>query len=121
MFAAASSFFSRSNILQNYNVGTAPRSPTPSSSTAGALPTTAHVPPFQVGLWRVQSAQHKTTGKRVSVWTCDKRAGELDRLTPAARDNVMEVLKAEVCDACMGYGEGLKYVAGDFVEQVKTP
>ena len=97
MFAAASSFFSRSNILQNYNLGapgTAPRSPTPSGS--GSLPAAAHVPPFQVGLWKVQSGAHKTTGKRVSVWTCDKRAGEMDRLTAGARENVFDVLKAEV-------------------------
>ncbi|KAI0030365.1 kinase-like domain-containing protein [Vararia minispora EC-137] len=102
MFAAATSFFSRSNISQNYNIGTptvassAQRSPTPStSSSSSTLPAVAHVPAFQVGLWRVQSASHKTTNKRVSVWTFDKRNAEMDRMTPAARENTLEVLKAE--------------------------
>jgi len=98
------SFFSRSNILQNYNIGApsgsspAARSPTPSAgpSSSAALPAVAHVPPFQVGLWRVQSASHKTTQKRVSVWTFDKRNAEMDRLTAPARESVVETLKAEV-------------------------
>jgi SCY1-like protein 2 len=102
MFAVATSFFSRSNIFQNYNIGppaatsSAQRTPTPSAGPSATLPAVAHVPAFQVGLWRVQSASHKTTNKRVSVWTFDKRNVEMDRMTPAARENAMEVLKAEV-------------------------
>jgi len=107
MFAAATSFFSRSNISQNYTIGgsstasSSSRTATPAPvSGAGAssstLPAPSHVPPFQVGLWRVQSATHKVTGKRVSVWTFDKRNVEVDRLSPMAKDKTMDVLKAEV-------------------------
>jgi hypothetical protein len=104
MFAAATSFFSRSNISQNYTIGASSTAATSRTNTpvpgAGAspssLPTPAHVPPFQVGLWRVQSATHKVTGKRVSVWTFDKRNAEIDRLSPMARDKTMDVLKGEV-------------------------
>ncbi|KAI9466010.1 other/SCY1 protein kinase [Lactarius psammicola] len=101
MFAAATSFFSRSNISQNYTIGgpsTGSRTATPvpgAGATSSALPTPANVPPFQVGPWRVQSATHKVTGKRVSVWTFDKRGAEIDRLSPMARDKSMDVLKAE--------------------------
>ncbi|KAH9079219.1 other/SCY1 protein kinase [Lactarius deliciosus] len=101
MFAAATSFFSRSNISQNYTIGgpsTGSRTATPipaAGATSSALPTPANVPPFQVGPWRVQSATHKVTGKRVSVWTFDKKSAEIDRLSPMARDKSMDVLKAE--------------------------
>ena len=104
MFAAASSFFARSNISQNYNVG-APssiigsRSATPasgSSSNPGALPAPSNTPTFFVGPWKVQSGSHKTTNKRVSVWTFDKRSPELEKMGPAAKDRTLEVLKSEV-------------------------
>ncbi|KAI0306757.1 kinase-like domain-containing protein [Multifurca ochricompacta] len=106
MFAAATSFFSRSNISQNYTIASPltansrTATPTPGaavhvSSSSSALPTPAHVPQFQVGLWRVQSATHKVTSKRVSVWSFDKRCAEVDRLSPMARDKTMDVLKAE--------------------------
>ncbi|KAH9966454.1 other/SCY1 protein kinase [Russula dissimulans] len=106
MFAAATSFFSRSNISQNYTIG-GPSSASGSSRTAtpapgsgagassSTLPAPSHVPVFQVGLWRVQSATHKVTGKRVSVWSFDKRSAEVDRLSPMAKDKTMDVLKAE--------------------------
>jgi hypothetical protein len=101
MLAAATSFFSRSNISQNYAIGGSSSSrtatPTPGAgASSSTLPAPAHVPPFQVGLWRVQSATHKVTGKRVSVWTFDKRSAEIDRLSPMARDKTMDVLKSEV-------------------------
>ena len=102
MFAAATSFFSRSNISQNYTIGgpsTGSRTATPvqgAGATSSALPTPANVPPFQVGPWRVQSATHRVTGKRVSVWTVDKKSAEIERLSPMARDKSMDVLKAEV-------------------------
>ncbi|KAI0273824.1 kinase-like protein [Gloeopeniophorella convolvens] len=101
MFAAATSFFSRSNISQNYTIGgpsAGSRAPTPApgaGASSSTLPAPAHVPSFQVGLWRVQSATHKVTGKRVSVWTLDKRNAEIDRMTPMAKDKTMDVLKAE--------------------------
>ncbi|KAA1474848.1 other/SCY1 protein kinase [Dentipellis sp. KUC8613] len=100
MFAAATSFFSRSNISQNYNIGgpgLGSRTPTPSPSGApsSSLPAVAHTPAFQVGPWRVQSATHKVTSKRVSVWTFEKRSAEMDRMTASARETTMEVLKSE--------------------------
>lgn len=104
MFAAASSFFARSNIFQNYNVGVSTsiigsRSGTPAqgpSSNPGGLPTPATAPAFFVGPWKVQSGSHKTTNKRVSVWTFDKRSSELDKMGPASKDRTLEVLKSEV-------------------------
>ncbi|KAI0703573.1 other/SCY1 protein kinase [Cytidiella melzeri] len=102
MLAAASSFFGRTNISQNYNIGAGgtlsfgSRSSTPAPSTSSAvLPTASHSPPFNVGPWRVQSATHKGTGKRVSVWSADKKSPEMDRMRPASRERTMEVLKAE--------------------------
>ncbi|KAF9792473.1 other/SCY1 protein kinase [Thelephora terrestris] len=103
MFAAASSFFARSNISQNYNVGgptsiVGSRSGTPaqgSSSNPGALPTPANTPAFLVGPWKVQSASHKTTNKRVSVWTFDKKSSELEKMGPAGKERTLEVLKSE--------------------------
>ena len=52
--------------------------------------------PFNVGPWRVQSATHKVTGKRVSVWSTDKRSQEMERMGQVSRDRTLEVLKAEV-------------------------
>ncbi|KAI0048222.1 kinase-like protein [Auriscalpium vulgare] len=100
MLAAATSFFSRSNISQSYSIGASSAgsrtaTPTPAGSTSAALPSVAHTPTFQVGLWRVQSATHKVTSKRVSVWTFDKRSPEVDRMTAPAREKTLEVLKAE--------------------------
>lgn len=97
------SFFFRTNISQNYNYGpssstaTSPApSPGPSGSPSTSLPIASHAPPFHVGLWRVQSATHKVTNKRVSVWTFDKRAAESDRSGAAAKGETIEILKVEV-------------------------
>jgi SCY1-like protein 2 len=100
MLAAATSFFSRTAISQSYNVGTAPgntgsRASTPSPN-APTSPPVAFTPTFNVGLWRVQSGSHKTTNKRVSVWSFEKRNPELEKLGPLARERTLEVLKAEV-------------------------
>ena len=103
MFAAASSFFARSNISQNYNVG-APSSiigsrsstPAPGPSNPGALPAPSNTPTFFVGPWKVQSGSHKTTNKCVSVWTFDKKSSELEKMGPTAKDRTLEVLKSEV-------------------------
>ncbi|RDX48294.1 other/SCY1 protein kinase [Lentinus brumalis] len=101
MFAAATSFFARTNISQNYNianassiVGSRTGSPAPSSS-ATTLPAASLPPSFNVGPWRVQSATHKVTNKRVSVWSMDKRNSEMERMGPASRERTIEVLKAE--------------------------
>lgn len=96
MLAAATSFFSRTAISQSYAIGqpngSRSSTPTPSgSSTSGtSLPA-----PGRVGLWKVQGATHKVTGKRVSVWTFDKRA-EMEGLGPMSKDHVLEVMKTEV-------------------------
>ncbi|CAK5279381.1 unnamed protein product [Mycena citricolor] len=102
MFAAATSFFARTAISQSYNIsssGAGSRSPTPgpgaSGSQAQASSANNFSLPITIGLWRVQSASHKVTNKRVSVWSFDKRSPEIERLRPAAKERTLEVLKAE--------------------------
>ncbi|KAF8337568.1 kinase-like domain-containing protein [Cantharellus anzutake] len=98
---AASSFFKVSAISQNYIYASnnTPAIPSFSSTsvtrTGSPAPPQSNSPPFTSGLWRVQEAVHKTNGKRVSVWSFDKKNSSLDRLTANARDRVLEVLKAE--------------------------
>jgi hypothetical protein len=102
MFAAATSLFARTNVSQNYVIctpGQAPSPAIPSGSGAGSvLPVAPPAPPFKIGLWRVQSASHKTTGKRVSVWTFDKRGQDVDKLGPHSKERVVEILKSEVSE-----------------------
>ncbi|KAJ8519902.1 hypothetical protein ONZ45_g3225 [Pleurotus djamor] len=98
MFAAATSFFARTAISQSYNIGTSTtgsRSSTPGPSSSSSTAPTPFSPPINVGLWRVQSATHRVTNKRVSVWSFDKRGPEMERLSPNAKDRTLEVLKAE--------------------------
>ncbi|KAJ7043254.1 kinase-like domain-containing protein [Mycena alexandri] len=98
MLAAATSFFARTAISQSYNIASPPgpgsRSATPGPGSSSAAPV-AFSPPLNVGLWRVQSASHKVTNKRVSVWSFDKRSADMERLRPAAKERTLEVLKAE--------------------------
>lgn len=98
MLAAATSFFGRTAISQSYNIGpsSGSRPSTPGQSSASLNASTPVFPSLNVGLWRVQSASHKVTHKRVSVWSFDKRGPDMERLGPAARDRTLEVLKAEV-------------------------
>ncbi|KAF5373040.1 hypothetical protein D9758_001726 [Tetrapyrgos nigripes] len=104
MFAAATSFFARTAISQSYNIGGSSsnsgsrsstpgpaQSPGPSNSTFSG----SFTPTVPIGLWKVQSASHKVTNKRVSVWSFDKRSQEMERLGPMAKDRTLEVLKAE--------------------------
>ncbi|KAG5645883.1 hypothetical protein DXG03_005030 [Asterophora parasitica] len=97
MLAAATSFFGRTAISQSYNIGASsgsrPSTPGQGSTTLNA--STPHLPTLNVGLWRVQSASHKVTNKRVSVWSFDKRGPDMERLGVAARERSLEVLKAE--------------------------
>ncbi|KAJ3572805.1 hypothetical protein NP233_g2841 [Leucocoprinus birnbaumii] len=114
MFAAATSFFARTNISQSYNIGqppstsahsSRPATPGAASSSSGAASgsgsgsngvlATTFTPTFAVGLWKVQSAYHKVTNKRVSVWSFDKRGADIERLGNAARETALDVLKAE--------------------------
>lgn len=81
-------------------------------------PVTAHTgdrdrAPLQVGVWRVQRAQHVSTGKQVSIWSADKHhlvqqgtqgrrggaggAGARDRERDADRlRQAIDILKKEV-------------------------
>ncbi|TFL07564.1 kinase-like domain-containing protein [Pterulicium gracile] len=100
MFAAASSFFARTAISQSYNIAHSPasRSSTPNLSSAASPaspPLTAAHPTIHVGLWKVHPASHKVTNKRVSVWSFDKRSTDIERLGVAAKERVLDVLKAE--------------------------
>ncbi|KAJ7184210.1 kinase-like domain-containing protein [Mycena filopes] len=99
MLAAATSFFARTAISQSYNIASPPgpgsRSATPGPGGSSSAAPIAFSPPLNVGLWRVQSATHKLTNKRVSVWSFDKRSPDMERLRPAAKERTLEVLKAE--------------------------
>ncbi|KAJ7090230.1 kinase-like domain-containing protein [Mycena belliarum] len=99
MLAAATSFFARTAISQSYSIASPPASGTSRSSTPGpggaSSAPLAYSPPLNVGLWRVQSASHKVTNKRCSVWSFDKRSPEMERLRPLAKERTLEVLKAE--------------------------
>ncbi|KAF9456136.1 kinase-like domain-containing protein [Collybia nuda] len=98
MLAAATSFFARTAISQSYNIGggsAGSRPSTPGQAGTSVVAPPPFSPPLNVGLWRVQPAYHKVTNKRVSVWSFDKRASDIERLGPAARERTLEVLKAE--------------------------
>ena len=109
MFAAATSFFARTNISQSYNIGSSvpqgignlSRPATPGGNTTSLTAPAAATPAFFVGLWKVQSAWHKVTNKRVSVWIFDKRGSDIERLSPQGKERVIEVMKAEV--SCMKF------------------
>lgn len=103
MFAAATSLFGRTNISQSYIIGPSATSSSSSSSSSSTLTSPAPLstsaeptPTFHVGPWKIQHAVHKTTNKRVSVWSFDKRSPELDSGGVHNRERVLEVLKAEV-------------------------
>lgn len=111
VFAAASSLFARTNISQSYSIGALPqglpglggsRPATPGSTNGSLVTPPAATPAFYVGLWKVQSAWHKSNNKRVSVWSFDKKGPEMERLSPQAKERAIEVLKAEV-RCCLNY------------------
>lgn len=93
--SAAAALFARTNISQHYTI-LQPGSSTPAPPANSGLPSLPVSPPFKAGLWFVQSAQHKLNGKRVSVWTLEKRGPELERLSAQAREMALEVSKMEV-------------------------
>ncbi|KAF5386880.1 hypothetical protein D9615_001686 [Tricholomella constricta] len=97
MLAAATSFFGRTAISQSYNIGpsSGSRPSTPGQASTSLNAPTHFLPTLNVGLWRVQSASHKVTNKRVSVWSFDKRGPDMERLGSSARERSLEVLKAE--------------------------
>lgn len=111
MLSVATSLFSRSAIFQSYSLDTHATGQASSSSSGSSSP-------FQTGLWKVQPATHKashlnlqqirlvdlrmyllllqTTSKRVSIWSFDKRAPEIERLNQLGKERVFEYMKAEV-------------------------
>jgi SCY1-like protein 2 len=108
MFAAATnltSLFGKSSSLSAYTLHSPSASPASSSanlpSTASSGSSTAHPKSFNVGLWKVLPATHKTTAKDVSVWVFEKRV--LDGIkdssgtkAAAGKEWVLEQLKKEV-------------------------
>ncbi|WWC87998.1 uncharacterized protein L201_002900 [Kwoniella dendrophila CBS 6074] len=124
MFAAASNLFNKSSYLSAYNINnsgsnsaspnsssthlpissssTAPSSPNPNGSSSSLGPGSS-AKSFNVGLWKVLSGSHKTTGKEISVWIFEKRI--LDSIKPSTtyggsnglngREWVIEQLKKE--------------------------
>ncbi|WVO13150.1 hypothetical protein L204_100762 [Cryptococcus depauperatus] len=111
MFAAASNLFNKSSYLSAYTVHSTP-SPSPSSSSTNLPSLSASLAigssssssgsdrAFNVGLWKILSATHKTTGKEVSVWIFEKKV--LDGVKPSVqfggvsgRDWVLQQLKKE--------------------------
>lgn len=113
MFAAATTLFSKPTTLSSYTLHSAAPSPSPSpavgsSSTIGGPSSASAASPskgFNVGLWRVVGATHKTTGKDVSVWIFEKRVLDnirgdaAGRSASSARDWVIEQVKKEVSAA----------------------
>ena len=75
MLAVASNLFGRSSSLSAYTLHAS--NPSPNSSSTNLPSTSTSASPsaksFNVGLWRVLGATHKTTGKDVSVWIFEKK------------------------------------------------
>jgi len=138
MLAAATSFFARTNISQSYHIGQPPspgasssRPTTPgvasSSVTTGSgsggngVLAITFTPTFAVGLWKIQSAYHRVTNKRVSVWSFDKRGADIERLGVAVRDSALRVLKAEVSGCRLSKRLTFTVLVGLCFGTVKTP
>ena len=95
--AATTSLFGKSSSLSAYTIHTTPTS-TPSSSTLNLSSTPGQASrrkPLSVGLWKVLSGTHKTTGKDVSVWIFEKRTIDGVR-GPQLKETVFETLRKEV-------------------------
>jgi SCY1-like protein 2 len=95
--AATTSLFGKSSSLSAYTIHTTPTS-TPSSSTLNLASTQGQASrrkPLSVGLWKVLSGTHKTTGKDVSVWIFEKRVIDGVR-SPQLKEIVLETLRKEV-------------------------
>lgn len=103
MLAVASNLFGRSSSLSAYTLHAS--NPSPNSSSTNLPSTSTSASPsaksFNVGLWRVLGATHKTTGKDVSVWIFEKKM--LDgikgdgsgRTATASREWALEQIKKE--------------------------
>lgn len=111
MLSVASSLFGKSSTLSAYTLHSAAPSPASSSTnlaTSGrSSPAGGRGKSFNVGLWKVVGATHKTTNKDVSVWVFEKRV--LDGIR-SGRDWVVEQLKKEVgvCEVLSAYSRLLR-------------
>ncbi|SCZ90255.1 BZ3500_MvSof-1268-A1-R1_Chr9g10767 [Microbotryum saponariae] len=104
--SAASSLGARSALSSNYTLATATSPSSSSSATAaGAVSSSSSSAPIrslQIGPWKVERASHNSSGKQVSIWSCDKSSlvaptGALKRDPNAARrlEKAVETLKKE--------------------------
>jgi len=95
MLAVASNLFGKSSSLAAYTLHNA--SPSSSSTHVASSPKS-----FNVGLWKVFGATHKTTAKDVSVWMFEKKILDGVRMDGAGRSAaqgkewVLEQLRKEV-------------------------
>lgn len=65
---------------------------------------------------------HKTTAKRVSVWSFDKRGPDMERLGQSAKDRTLEVMKNEVRRVSPEYNIAPQStVLGNVFESTATP
>lgn len=136
MLAVASNLFGKSSSLNAYTLHSASSSSSPSASSSN-LPSTAgssssalqngagKAKPFNVGLWRVLGATHKTTGKDVSVWVFEKKildgikGDSSGRGAGQSKEWVVEQLKKEVSVTVL-YGWYLDKLRR-CIRQEKTP
>ena len=97
MLAVASGLFGKSSSLSAYALHSSTPSVSPATSSTN-LPATAGSTSkgFNVGLWKVVGATHKTTNKDVSVWMFEKKVLDSVRGASQTKEWVMEQLKKEV-------------------------
>ncbi|KAL7423640.1 Protein kinase domain-containing protein ppk32 [Cryptotrichosporon argae] len=99
MLAVASNFasaFGKSSSLSAYALNSAPSPASSSSNLAATASASSGARAFNVGLWKVVGATHKTTGKDVSVWIFEKRVLDAVRAGSGnGREWVVEQLKKE--------------------------
>ncbi|KAK4688451.1 SCY1-like protein 2, partial [Tremellales sp. Uapishka_1] len=95
MLAVASNLFGKASPLAAYNLHSSGPSPASSSTNLPATATSSSsTKSFNVGLWRVSRATHKTTGKDVSVWIFEKRILDAVR-NVTAKEWALDQLKKE--------------------------
>lgn len=99
MLAVASGLFGKSSTLSAYALHSSTPAASPASSSTNLPSTAANGAPskgFNVGLWKVVGASHKTTNKDVSVWMFEKRMLDGVKGASQTREWVVEQLKKEV-------------------------
>lgn len=121
MLAVASNLFGKSSTLSAYALHSSTPSASPASSSTH-LPGTASstAKSFNVGLWRVVGATHKTTNKDVSVWVFEKKVLDGIKGASQTRDWAMEQLKKEVSSISRTWRCGM-WVANDGSGNITVP